>query len=202
MACSASGGDRSANPCNLRIRQPALRAIRALLSRVLRVALRFEPRALWVTPKRGDITFQPERVRTAPELVTVVEFPSKLLVHMGIYDVTARKAHQWTMVALVALGFALGEPRGAWPLLLAGAIMLVGRFWWPADLIRQFVWRVAEPVGWLRRLDREEDHATRRVARVLGGAIWLAAAVLVANGLAVAGWVLAGAIAIMVGLDA
>jgi hypothetical protein len=121
---------------------------------------------------------------------------------MGIYDVTARKAHQWTMVVLVGLAFVLGEPNGALPLALAGAIMLVGRFWWPADLVRQVVWRLAEPAGWLDRMDREEDHATRRVARVLGGAIWLVAAVLVANGLAVAGWVLAGVIAVMVGLDA
>ena|SRR5947209_7878512 len=121
---------------------------------------------------------------------------------MGIYDVTARKAHQWTMVALVVLAFLLGEPTGALPLLLAGAIMLVGRFWWPADFVRQFVWRVAEPAGWLVRVEREEDHATRRIARVLGGAIWLSSAVLAANGLAVAGWILAGVIAAMVTLDA
>src|SRR5437773_3090522 len=121
---------------------------------------------------------------------------------MGIYDATARKTHQWTMLALVALGFVLGEPRGVWPLALAGAIMLVGRFWWPADLVRQFVWRVAEPSGWLRRIDREEDHATRRVARVLGGIVWLGSAALIAVGAALAGWLLAAAIAIMVALDA
>jgi|SRR5579864_966040 len=122
---------------------------------------------------------------------------------MGIYDVTARKAHQWTMVLLVVLGFFLGEPRGALPLALAGAIMLLGRFWWPADLVRQFVWRVAEPAGWLARVEREEDHATRRVARVLGGLVWLLGAALVLTGLAtVAAWVLAGLIAVMVALDA
>jgi Domain of unknown function (DUF4395) len=121
---------------------------------------------------------------------------------MGIYDVTARKAHQWTMVGLVVLGFVLGEPRGAWPLLLAGAIMLVGRFWWPADLVRQLVWRVAEPAGWLTRVEREEDHATRRVARVLGGAVWLLCAALVLLGYAAVAWVLAGLIAVMVVLDA
>src|SRR5919198_5158766 len=98
---------------------------------------------------------------------------------MGIYDVTARKAHQWSMVLLMALGFVLGEPRGGWLVLLAGAIMLLGRFWWPADLVRQFVWRVVEPAGWLPRIEREEDHATRRVARVLGGLVWLLAAALV-----------------------
>ena len=121
---------------------------------------------------------------------------------MELFDVTARKAHQWTMVFLVALGFLLGEPTGAIPVALAGAIMLLGRFWWPADVVRQFVWRVAEPAGWLARVEREEDHATRRVARVLGGIVWLACAVLLLLGATVLAWVLAAAIAIMVALDA
>ena len=121
---------------------------------------------------------------------------------MDVYDVTARKAHQWTMVALVVVGFVLGEPRGAVPLLLAGAIMLLGRFWWPGDVVRQFVWRVAEPAGWLPRIEREEDHSTRRVARVMGGVIWLACAGLVVSGLSTAAWILAGLIAAMVVLDA
>jgi uncharacterized protein DUF4395 len=121
---------------------------------------------------------------------------------MGVYDVTARKTHQWTMVALIIVGFILGEPRGAAALALAGTIMLAGRFFWHADLVRQFVWRVAEPAGWLRRVEREEDHATRRLARVLGGVIWLLAAILVLDGFAIGAWVLAGAIAIMVALDA
>jgi len=121
---------------------------------------------------------------------------------MGLYDVTARKAHQWTMVALVVLSFVLGEPVGALPLALAGGVMLLGRFWWPADLVRQFVWRVAEPAGWLQRQDREEDHATRRIARVLGGVIWLVCAVLLVAGASTLAWVLAGLIALMVALDA
>ena len=121
---------------------------------------------------------------------------------MATFDVTARKAHQWTMVALIALGFVLGEPRGAWPLALAGAVMLIGRFWWPADVVRQLVWRVVEPAGWLPRVESEEDHATRRVARVLGGLVWLLSAALVLGGSASVAWVLACAIAIMVALDA
>ena len=121
---------------------------------------------------------------------------------MDSYDVTARKAHQWTMVALVVVGFVLGEPRGAVPLLLAGAIMLAGRFWWPADVVRQFVWRVIEPAGWLPRIEREEDHSTRRIARVMGGVIWLVCAGLVVSGLSIAAWLLAGLIAVMVALDA
>lgn len=119
-----------------------------------------------------------------------------------MFDVTARKAHQWTMVALVALAFVLGDARGVWPLLLAGTIMLVGRFWWPADLVRQFVWRVAEPAGWLTRVEREEDHTTRRVARVLGGLVWLLSAALVLAGFTVVAWVVSGLIAVMVALDA
>ncbi|MBV9135128.1 MAG: DUF4395 family protein [Chloroflexi bacterium] len=121
---------------------------------------------------------------------------------MGIYDVTARKAHQWTMVALVVVGFVLGDPFGALPLALAGAIMLLGRFWWPADLVRQFVWRVAEPGGWLPRIDREEDHVTRRIARALGGVIWLGSALLILGGFSTVGWVLSIVIAVMVSLDA
>src|SRR5947208_1221641 len=115
---------------------------------------------------------------------------------MGIFDVTARKAHQWTMVALVAVGFVLGEPRGAALLVVSGAVMLLGRFWWRADLVRQFVWKVAEPAGWLQRVEREEDHATRRVARVIGGAIWLVSAALVLAGAATAAWIIAGLIAV------
>ena len=121
---------------------------------------------------------------------------------MNTFDVTARKAHQWTMVALIALAFVNGEPRGAWVLVLAAAIMLVGRFWWPADVVRQFVWRVAEPAGWLTRIERQEDHTTRRLARVLGGIVWLCAAGLILVGAAPVAWLLSGAIALMVALDA
>ena len=118
------------------------------------------------------------------------------------FDVTARKAHQWTMVALVVLGFLLGERLGWAPLVVAGVIMLAGRFWWPADVVRQLTWRVLEPAGILKRVERVEDHDTRRIARVIGGAAWLLAAALVLLHLAVAAWVIALAIAVMVVLDA
>ena len=118
------------------------------------------------------------------------------------FDVTARKAHQWTMVALVVAGFLLGNRVGPILVAVAGLIMLVGRFWWPADLVRQLTWRVLEPRGLLKRRDRVEDHQTRRIARVMGGFLWLVAAALVAVGLPVVGWALAGLIAAMVVLDA
>lgn len=118
-----------------------------------------------------------------------------------MHDVTARKAHQWTMVAMNALAFLLGERRGAPLVGLAGTVMLLGRFWWPADLVRQLVWRVAEPAGLLRRREVYEDHETRRIARTIGGAVWLGSAGLLASGRRV-GWLLAAPIAVMVALDA
>jgi hypothetical protein len=80
--------------------------------------------------------------------------------------------------------------------------MLVGRFWWPADVFRQLTWRVLEPAGLLRRREVHEDHDTRRVARVLGGAAWIVSAALLLLGVPVLPWVLALAIAVMVALDA
>lgn len=118
------------------------------------------------------------------------------------FDVTARKAHQWTMVGLVVIGFLLGERWGWIPLVVAGAIMVAGRFWWPADVVRQLTWRVLEPRGILRRVERVEDHATRRVARLIGGVAWLVAAALILVHLPVVAWVIAFAIAVMVVLDA
>lgn len=118
------------------------------------------------------------------------------------FDVTARKVHQWAMVALVAIGFLLGGPSAVVLLALAGAVMLVGRFWWPADIVRQVTWRFLEPAGLLRRREVHEDHETRRIARVIGGAAWLLAAALLLLQLPIVAWVVAFAIAIMVALDA
>src|SRR4030081_328299 len=95
---------------------------------------------------------------------------------LPLYDRTARKAHQWTMVVLVLLGLVFGGTAGVLLLAIAGLIMLAGRFWWPADVVRQLTWRVLEPAGILKRDDVQEDHETRRIARALGGTIWLVAA--------------------------
>ncbi|HEY3063865.1 MAG TPA: DUF4395 family protein [Chloroflexota bacterium] len=124
------------------------------------------------------------------------------MANLPVFDVTARKTHQWTMVLLIVAGFVLGDRLGWVLVAIAGAIMLVGRFWWPADVVRQFVWRVAEPAGWLPRVERHEDHTTRRVARIIGGTVWLVAAVLLLFGVGALAWVLAGLIALMVVLDA
>lgn len=117
-----------------------------------------------------------------------------------LFDVTARKVHQWAMVLLVVLAFIL--PPAHWLLFVAGLVMLGGRFFWPLDVARQLTWRVLEPAHILPRVERAEDHETRRVARVLGGLVWIAAGALVLAGLTGAGFVLAGLIAVMVVLDA
>lgn len=123
-------------------------------------------------------------------------------VELQLHDVTARKVHQWAMVALVAIAFLVQGAPGAALLAVAGLVMLLGRFWWPADLFRQLTWRVLEPAGVLRRRDVHEDHETRRVARVVGGAAWLAAAALLLAGAGLLAWTIAFAIGVMVALDA
>ena len=127
---------------------------------------------------------------------------SAATIETPVYDRTARKAHQWTMVALVALGLILQGIPGALLLAAAGIIMLAGRFWWPADVVRQLVWRVLEPAGILKRDDVHEDHETRRIARALGGTIWLLAAASLLVGNPILAWVLTLPIAVMVALDA
>ena len=123
-------------------------------------------------------------------------------LELPTFDVTARKVHQWAMVALVAISFLLGGPSAVVLLALAGAVMLAGRFWWPADIFRQVTWRFLEPAGLLRRREVHEDHETRRIARVIGGAAWLLAAALLLLQLPIVAWVVAFAIAIMVAVDA
>ena len=118
------------------------------------------------------------------------------------YDVTARKAHQWAMVTLVAAAFVLEGVQGPLLLAIAGTIMVAGRFWWPADLVRQLLWRVLEPAGILRRHEAHEDRETRRQARAIGGAIWLLSAALLVAKLTLLAWALALPIAVMVALDA
>jgi len=127
---------------------------------------------------------------------------SESAVELPLYDVTARKVHQWAMIVLVAAAFLVEGVPAVVLLVLAGAVMLVGRYWWPADLFRQLTWRVLEPAGLLRRRDVHEDHDMRRIARVLGGAAWIASAALLLLGLPVLAWAIALAIAVMVALDA
>ena len=105
------------------------------------------------------------------------------------------------MVVLVLLGLVFGGTAGVLLLAIAGLIMLAGRFWWPADVVRQLTWRVLEPAGILKRDDVHEDHETRRIARIIGGVIWLLTALLLSANPVLA-WVITIPIVVMVALDA
>jgi hypothetical protein len=117
------------------------------------------------------------------------------------FDVTARKFHQTVCVLILAGAYILGMPAAPWLIGLVAVVLAGGRFWWPLDVFRQLTWRVLEPAGILRRREVQEDHSTRRVARVLGGIMLLAAAVLVGAGVELA-WVLVLALGVMIALDA
>lgn len=127
---------------------------------------------------------------------------SSTAVELPVYDRTARKAHQWTMVALVAAGLILQGTAGGLLIGIAGLIMLAGRFWWPADVVRQLVWRALEPAGILKRDDVHEDHETRRIARAIGGIVWLVAALFLVAGNPLVAWIISLPIVVMVALDA
>jgi hypothetical protein len=119
------------------------------------------------------------------------------------FDVTARKFHQWVVVLLSAVAFVLGGTAGAVVMLVVALVMLVGRFRDEGDLFRGFYAAVLVPRGMLRPRLVVEDRATRRIARVLGGTVQLAAALLVLSGTAVeAAWGAVILIALMVTLDA
>jgi hypothetical protein len=122
-------------------------------------------------------------------------------------DVTARRVHQFGVVALAVTGTVLAwaapeVPAGALVILAAAVIMGVGRYWAGADLFRQFVWRVAEPRGWLRANPVPEAMATRRVARVIGGVVLATAATLALAGEVVPATALVAILVPMMLLDA
>jgi len=117
------------------------------------------------------------------------------------FDITARKFHQAVCVLLLVAAFIVGVPAGYWLVGLVGLVLLVGRFFWQADLFRQLAWRVLEPARLLKRREVQENHETRRVARVIGGAFLLVAAALLGAGQGWA-WIPVALIGIMISLDA
>ncbi|HEV8632854.1 MAG TPA: DUF4395 family protein [Chloroflexota bacterium] len=120
-----------------------------------------------------------------------------------LFDVTARKFHQWGVVLLSALAFALDGAAGGLIMLAVGLLMVIGRFRDEADLLRGFYRAVLARRGVLRPRMVAEDRATRRIARVVGGTVQLLAALLLLTGQAAGlAWALVGLIAFMIVLDA
>ncbi len=120
-----------------------------------------------------------------------------------LFDVTARKFHQWGVIALSAVAFVLGGTLGGAIMVAVGLLMIVGRFKDEADLLRGFYHAVLKPRGILSERMVSEDRATRRIARVMGGSIQLLAGLLILAGQATPiAWLLVGLIAFMIVLDA
>jgi hypothetical protein len=120
-----------------------------------------------------------------------------------LFDVTARKFHQWGVIALSAVAFVVGGPVGGAIMVAVGLLMIVGRFKDEADLLRGFYNAVLKPRGILSERMVTEDRATRRIARVMGGTIQLVAGLLILAGVAVPlAWGLVGLIGFMIVLDA
>ena len=120
-----------------------------------------------------------------------------------LFDVTARKFHQWGVILLSAIAFLLDGQLGGAVMVAVGLLMIVGRFKDEADLLRGFYHAVLKPRGILHERMVAEDRATRRIARVMGGTIQLVAGVLLIAGVAVPlAWALVGLIAFMIVLDA
>ena len=120
-----------------------------------------------------------------------------------LFDVTARKFHQWGVVLLSAIAFVIGGPVGGAVMVAVGLLMIVGRFKDEADLLRGFYGAVLKPRGILSERMVSEDRATRRIARVMGGTVQLVAGLLLLAGAAEAlAWGLVGLIGFMIVLDA
>ena len=126
---------------------------------------------------------------------------SHISISTQTFDRTARKFHQALCLLLLAAAYVVGSVASWWLVMLVGVVMLAGRYWWPADIFRQLAWRVLEPAGILPRQEVHEDHETRRVARALGGAVFIVSAFLLVSGQEWA-WIPIAAIAVMIFLDA
>ena len=120
-----------------------------------------------------------------------------------LFDVTARKFHQWGVIVLSAIAFVLGGTLGGAIMVAVGLLMIVGRFKDEADLLRGFYHAVLKPRGILAERMVAEDRATRRIARVMGGTVQLVAGLLLLAGVATGlAWALVGLIGVMIVLDA
>ncbi|HEX5634156.1 MAG TPA: DUF4395 domain-containing protein, partial [Gemmatimonadales bacterium] len=101
-------------------------------------------------------------------------------------------------VGLLALGFVLGS----WPIVAVVSLVLLTGTAVPRLAAFQAVYRrVLRPRGLVRPDVRDDDPAPHRFAQGVGGAVTLAAALLLAGGYTVLGWTLAGVVVALAGLN-
>ena len=120
------------------------------------------------------------------------------------YNVVSRKVHQYGVIALLVVSFALANTIGVWFLLAASIVMALGRFWSIFDPFRVLTTAVLQPAGILPRRMVHEDRVTRRVARVLGGGVFGLSLVLLLllPAWSILAWTLTAAVGVMILLDA
>ncbi len=113
-------------------------------------------------------------------------------------DRTAIKTNQAGIVVLVVLAFLLNLPWLVAIVAISLAVGLVAPEWNP---FRALYTRALRPAGLLRSDVVREDPAPHRFAQGMGATFLIVATVLLAFGVAVAGWVLAWLVAVLAAVN-
>lgn len=105
----------------------------------------------------------------------------------GRIDQSALKVNQAFIIGTATAAFILGQPL---LVLLLAAIMLLGAAVPPLSLFKQIYFRVLRPADLVQPNVIADEAAPHRFAQGFGGAVLLAAALLLWVGTPLAGWVL------------
>ncbi len=109
-------------------------------------------------------------------------------------DRTALRFNQACIVGIVGLGFILGS---VWLIALVAVALAVGTVWPALAPFKGFYARVLRPAGLLRPDVAPDDPAQHRFAQGVGATFLAGATVLLALGVTVLGWLLAGIVLVL-----
>ena len=113
-------------------------------------------------------------------------------------DHTALKFNQACIIVLLVLAFLLNQ---VWLVALVGAVMLVGTLWPRAGLFKLFYQLVLMPLGVLQPEVIPDEPQPHLFAQGLGGIVLAAGVLAFLAGSAVAGWLLAGIVALLASIN-
>ena len=116
----------------------------------------------------------------------------------GSVDRTALRVNQALIILVLVVAYILNLPA------LVGfvaVVMLVGTLVPAAALFQQFYRQVLRPAGLLRPDVNAEDPAPHRFAQGVGSAFLISASVAFTSGVAAAGWILAGIVAVLAAVN-
>ena len=113
-------------------------------------------------------------------------------------DRTALRFNQASIIALLLIAFLLDS---MWLVAFVAAVMLIGSVWPNASLFKAVYARVLKPLGLLRPDVVADDPAPHLFAQGLGGAMLLASVVALVAGAPVIGWLLAGVVVLLAGVN-